>query len=282
LSPSTEEIATAVGAAVVETHSVPGGDINRALRAVLEDGREAFVKYRRGAPVEMYLAEADGLSWLAAAGAVRVPAVLGVGRGAQPFLALEWLDMRRSAGGEELGRALAALHGAGADAFGYPRDNFIGPLAQANGVRSTWAEFYGEMRLLPMGRAAAAAGGIAPEALHALDRLIARLDDLVGPPEPPARLHGDLWSGNAATVGGRPCLLDPAVYGGHREVDLAMMRLFGGFDQACFDAYDEVFPSAAGAHERVALYQLYPLLVHAVLFGGGYGARASAAIESYL
>jgi fructosamine-3-kinase len=121
------------------------------------------------------------------------------------------------------------------------------------------------------------AGGLSPRARRGFDALFARLDELCGPPEPPARLHGDLWGGNLLVDElGAPCLIDPAVYGGHREVDLAMMRLFGGFSSRVFAAYEEASPLADGHEERIALHQLYPLLVHAALFGGGYGAQVEA------
>ena len=112
------------------------------------------------------------------------------------------------------------------------------------------------------------------------ERLFGALLELVGPEEPPARLHGDLWGGNLlCDDAGAPCLIDPAVYGGHREIDLAMMRLFGGFGGRVFDAYDEAFPLPDGHEERVPLYQLYPLMVHVNLFGGGYGASVEAALQ---
>jgi len=285
VSLSAEHIAAAVGSPVADMTPVAGGDINRALRATLEDGRQIFVKYRRGAKAEMYEAEADGLAWLGRAETFRVPGAVAVGRAESAFLALEWLPFAPAAaqGHERFGQSLAGLHRAGAEGFGYSRDNYIGSLEQPNESAESWAEFYGARRLEPMARKAAAAGGIDEKTLLAVDSLLARLPELVGPEEPPARLHGDLWSGNAAFLAdGSPCVIDPAVYGGHREVDLAMMQLFGGFEQRCFAAYDEVFPLAPGWQERVPLYQLYPLLVHAVLFGGAYGATAATIINRYL
>jgi fructosamine-3-kinase len=285
VSPGPEQIAAAVGSSVDEVHPVAGGDINQALRATLADGREIFVKYRRGARADMYEAEADGLAWLASSDAFRVPEVVAVGTADAAFLALEWLQFGASTtlAQERFGQALATLHRVGADSFGYSRDNYIGPLAQPNDPAETWTEFYGERRVRPMARSAAAAGGIEERMLPAVDVLLSRLDALIASDEPPARLHGDLWSGNGAFLpDGTPCLIDPAVYGGHREVDLAMMSLFGGFEERCFDAYHEAFPLEPGWDERVPLYQLYPVLVHAVLFGGAYGATAEAIINRYL
>jgi fructosamine-3-kinase len=279
--------ATALGAGVARVEPVAGGDVNRALRLRLDDGRTLFVKHRPDAPSGMYAAEADGLSWLAAGdGGLRLPAVAAVGEeeGAR-FLALEWIERGRPGDGydERLGRGLAALHAAGAPAFGLERDNWIGTLPQQNAQAPTWAAFYGERRLGPLGRQAVDRRLLPAGAGDRLERLIARLDDLCGPQEPPSRLHGDLWGGNAmADAEGLPVLVDPAVYGGHREVDLAMMRLFGGFSARCFAAYEEASPLAAGHEDRVDLYQLYPLLVHVLLFGGAYAGRAQRALARYV
>jgi len=277
-------VASAAGSPVSEARAVAGGDVNRALRVALEDGRVLFVKHRGDMPGDAYRAEADGLAWLAEAGALRLPEVVAVGVQEPAFLALEWLD-RGEPGpdrDERLGRGLAALHAAGAAAFGGPRDNWIATLPQANAPCGTWAEFYARRRLEPLARRAVDAGLLPPATLEHLDRLAGRLPDLCGPPEPPARLHGDLWSGNAMTgPAGEPVLVDPAAYGGHREMDLAMMRLFGGFSARVFAAYEEAFPLAAGHADRVDLYQLYPLLVHVVLFGGGYAGSFTRALTRY-
>jgi fructosamine-3-kinase len=280
-----DAVGAAAGARVVDAEPVAGGDINRALRALLADGRRLFVKYRADAPEGMYPAEAAGLDWLAEAGALATPAVVAVGDdGAPRFLALEWIDRGAPAPGrdEALGRGLAALHLAGAPSHGLDRDNFIGSLPQDNRPCATWPEFYGARRIEPLARRAVERGAMPAGTLALVERLRARLPDLCGPPEAPARLHGDLWGGNAMTdAGGRPVLIDPAAYGGHREVDLAMMRLFGGFPAACFAAYAEGSPLTEGHEDRVELYQLYPLLVHAVLFGGGYGRSAMRVLERY-
>jgi fructosamine-3-kinase len=272
----------AVGARVIETRPIAGGDINEALAVSLEDGRRLFVKTNARAPAGMFAAEARGLAWLAEAKALRVPAVLAVDEG---FLALELVAGARPARDfdERLGRGLAALHRFGAPRFGLDHDNFIGRLPQANAAVSAgggWAAFYRERRLEPQLRRAAD-GGLATSRLRAgFARLFAALDQLVGPAEPPSRLHGDLWGGNhLVDETGAPCLCDPAVYGGHREIDLAMMRLFGGFAPRVFAAYDEAWPLSAGHAERVALYQLYPLMVHANLFGGGYVAQVQGLLE---
>jgi fructosamine-3-kinase len=159
----------------------------------------------------------------------------------------------------------------------------VGSLPQANPPRASWAEFYRECRLLPLLERARRRGLLDAEFERAAERVLARLEQLVGPSEAPARLHGDLWAGNVQVArGGEPALIDPAVYGGHREIDLAMMRLFGGFGPRVFAAYAESAPLAPEHPARVALYQLYPLLVHVVLFGASYVPRARACLLPYL
>jgi fructosamine-3-kinase len=267
-----------------DARRVGGGDINEAFRVTLADGSDAFVKTRAGAAPGEFAAEAAGLRWLAEPQALRVPRVLDVDEG---YLALEWVDDGRldAAGAEELGRGLAATHAAGAAVFGAEGACAVagfGSLRLSNEPTADWPTFYAERRLRPLAAMARERGALSRAAREAVERLCERLPDLAGPPEPPARLHGDLWSGNVlAGADGRPWLIDPSVYGGHREVDLAMLRLFGAPSQRVFAAYEEVSPLAPGSEERVELYQLLPLLVHAVLFGGGYGDSAEGAARRY-
>jgi fructosamine-3-kinase len=276
-------VAQAVGAEVTATRALTGGDINDAYAASLSDGREIFVKTSRGRhpPAEMFPAEARGLRWLEAAGALRTPAVIVADA---RFLALELIRPGTPVAAtfdEALGSGLAALHRAGAPGFGLDHDNFIGPLPQSNRAATAWAEFYATARIEPQLRRAVDAGAMSAEGERGLGRVLARMDDLVGLAEPPARLHGDLWGGNLiCDQEGAPCLLDPAVYGGHREVDLAMMRLFGGFSARVFQAYEEAFPLTPGHRERVRLYQLYPLLVHVNVFGGAYLGSLESAVAA--
>jgi len=278
-------LASALGARVIGARPLSGGDINDAFEVRLADGREIFVKCNVSAPNDMFVAEARGLAWLGDAKALRVPAVLAAS-GANdmtPFLALELIrpKARRDNFDERLGRGLAALHRHGAPAFGLDHDNYVGRLPQKNTFAVTWPEFYRVRRLGPQLKAAADAG-LAPARLRReFERLFGQLESLCGPAEPPARLHGDLWGGNLITDDlGEPCLIDPAVYGGHREIDLAMMKLFGGFGPRVFAAYEESFPLADGNRDRVALYQLYPLMVHVNLFGAGYLPQVEAALAA--
>ncbi|HEX8119767.1 MAG TPA: fructosamine kinase family protein [Solirubrobacteraceae bacterium] len=284
------------GREVVEARRVPGGDINDAQRATLDDGTVVFVKTRADAAPGEYATEAAALRWLAEPGALAVPEVVDV---ADDFLALEWLEEGRldEAGEEELGRGLARVHAAGAPRFGasppgVPGDVAtsaadaarreapplrLGPLLLPNEPAPDWPAFYAQRRLVPLlERARLGGSGVA-----AVEAVCSRIHDLAGPQEPPARLHGDLWSGNVLASGGRPYLIDPAAYGGHREVDLAMLRLFGSPGPRFLAAYEEVAPLADGHEDRVALYQLFPLLVHAALFGGGYAASVERAARRY-
>jgi fructosamine-3-kinase len=275
----------AVGARVAATRPVSGGDINRAHAVQLSDGRRLFVKWNSRTPAGMFAAEARGLAWLAEAGALRVPEVVAVG---EAFLALELVVAATPARDfdERLGRGLAALHQFGAPRFGLDHDNFIGRLPQANAAVApdAWADFYRRRRLEAQLRMAADEGLASSRMRRGFERLFAAIvdepDAVLGPAEPPARLHGDLWGGNLlCDDAGAPCLCDPAVYGGHREIDLAMMRLFGGFGRRVFEAYDEAYPLADGHAERVAVYQLYPLMVHVNLFGGSYVGQVESLLD---
>ncbi|MEA2426775.1 MAG: hypothetical protein QOF37_403 [Thermoleophilaceae bacterium] len=272
---------------VRHSERVGGGSINEGWRVELEDGEIAFVKTRQDVRAGEYAAEAAGLRWLAAAGAVRLPEVVEV---QESRLALEWIEQGSLSpeGAEELGRGLAALHRAGAEAFGSlppgaPGGSLrIGPVVLPLEPSDDWPSVYAEQLLRPLVRDAVDAGSLSVGGADAIARVCDRMGDLAGPAEPPARLHGDLWGGNVlGGADGRAWLIDPAAYGGHREVDLAMLRLFGSPGPRVFDAYAEASPLAPGHEDRVGLWQLFPLLVHAVLFGGGYGSSAEAAARRY-
>ncbi|MEZ6197695.1 MAG: fructosamine kinase family protein [Planctomycetota bacterium] len=273
------EVDSALGAAVVSASRVAGGDINEAWRAELDDGRTVFVKSRRDAPPDAFAREAEGLAWLAEADALRVPLALATGKRSLvlPFL----VSAPPSADHDErLGRGLAALHRAGAPAFGFARDNHLARLPQDNRAAADWPTFYAERRLRPALRAARDRGLLGPEDARDLDAIAAGLADRGLPEEPPSRLHGDLWSGNAmCDERGEPVLVDPAVYGGFREMDLAMMALFGGFSERVLSAYDEAFPRAPGHEERQPLWQLWPLLAHLLMFGPGWAPAVRRALD---
>jgi fructosamine-3-kinase len=279
-----QTVATAVGSEVVGAARVHGGDVASSWRVDLADGSRVFAKTHPTAPPQFFTTEAAGLRWIAAADTVAVPEVLAVRDESPNLLVLGWIDESRGAaspaGEQRFGRQLAALHRAGAPAFGREDRRTTGSRGLPNEPCARWAEFYGTQRLLPLARLAR--GVLAPVTLAALEALAGRLDRFGAGDEPPARLHGDLWAGNRLIdVDGLSWLIDPAAHGGHREFDLAMMRLFGGFGEACFAAYDEDAPLAAGWRERVALHQIAPLVVHAIKFGGGYVGAATRAIEAY-
>jgi fructosamine-3-kinase len=283
---------SALGQRIATAERVGGGDINEAFCVTLADGCKLFVKAHRKAKTAMFRAEARGLRWLSEARALSVPEVLAYGKlsgiqeeGIGGFLALEWVNygLRKSFFDEHLGRGLAALHRFGAPCFGFESDNYIGLLPQSNHHAERFSDFYREQRLMPLVNRALHLGRFDARLHQDFELLYARLPELLGAEEPPSRLHGDLWSGNLLSgPDGEPWLIDPAVYGGNRELDLAMMRLFGGFSERVFESYDEAFPLLPGHEERVQLLQLYPLLVHACHFGGSYVSQVRRVLTRYL
>jgi fructosamine-3-kinase len=276
-----------LGERITRAEALAGGDINDAYRLELASGRPVFAKTHASADPRMFPCEARGLAWLGEARALRVPEVLAVSADADEvsFLVLELLEPgpRCSDFDERLGRGLAELHRAGPVELGLDHDNFIGSLPQSNRRHSNWAEFFCAERLGAQLALPNAKRLLPTSVRRSFERLFERIDERVGPPEPTARLHGDLWGGNLHTAPhGAPVLIDPAVYGGHREMDLAMMRLFGGFSRRVFAAYQESHPLEAGHEERISLWQLYPLLVHVNLFGAGYVGSVASALERYV
>ena len=279
----------ALGSRIQDVSPISGGDINQAHAIHLEDGRAVFLKSNPAAPPALFSTEAAGLGWLAESHTVATPEVLAFSPvGCPPreaFLALELLSPGPAVSDfdHRLGHQLAALHRASPPSFGGEQNNFIGTLPQANPPGDRWGPFYRDARLAPQLERAFAQGFFDASERRLWDRLLHTLEAHLGPEEPPARLHGDLWGGNLmVNAEGLPTLIDPAVYGGHREMDLAMMKLFGGFGPRVFDAYEDAFPLAPGHKDRVPLYQLSPLLVHVNLFGSAYVPRAMTALNHYL
>jgi len=264
---------------------VAGGGGGECLRCSCHDG-DLFVKVVPAPRLDVLEAEAAGIEALRDARAVRVPAVLGVGlAGDSAFLALEWIDLRSGSARSEsaLGRQLARLHRCVAPRFGWHRDNTIGATAQRNAWCADWVRFFAVQRLgvqLDLAERAGQGG-------RWVDRgrlLCERLEVLLEGHRPQASLlHGDLWGGNwAVDAQGNPVIFDPAVYFGDREADLAMTRLFGGFGRPFYEAYESEWPLEPGATRRVALYNLYHVINHVNLFGGGYRAQAETTIERLL
>jgi fructosamine-3-kinase len=278
----TPALADALGVGIKETRPVGGGDICRAARATLADGRTIFIKTRPGAPPDFFRTEAAGLNKLADAGGAPTPEVLAV---TDDALALEWIEpgapTPRTA--EAFGRALAATHRATPKHFGGDGDGYLGSLRLPNRPAGTWAELYREQRVGPALQKAIERDAISPTDALDVQQVLADLEEFAGPEEPPALLHGDLWAGNVHWTDGPTYLIDPAVHGGHRETDLAMLALFGApLLDRILAGYDAAYPPAPGRARRVALHQLHPVVVHAALFGGGYGPRAGALARTVL
>jgi fructosamine-3-kinase len=276
-----ERVEQLLAQAVVATTPVAGGDVCTSTRVRLSDGSSALVKTRAGAPDGFFAAEARGLDWLAEPGVIDVAHVLAV---EQDCLVLRWIEPARPSpeSAAKLGRSLARLHACGAKEFGAEQDGFIASLPLPNKTAPTWPEFFATRRVLPYLKLAADRSHIGGADVEAIEGLIGRLTELAGPEEPPARIHGDLWSGNVVWSTEHGTLIDPAAHGGHRETDLAMLALFGlPHLQRLVDAYQDENPLADGWEERQPLHQLFPLLVHAALFGGHYGERAGEAARRF-
>ncbi|MHB0973048.1 MAG: fructosamine kinase family protein [Thiobacillus sp.] len=261
--------------AALEARPMHGGDISEAF--TFGDGtRTYFVKTQPAARLAMFEAEAAGLADLSAANAVRVPRVVCHGTaGGKAYLVLEHLPLRPHGDAAQLGRQLARQHRAGAARFGGARDNWIGATPQPNGPMEDWVDFWRERRL-GFQLELAARNGYGGALQRDGEALMARLEGLFVAYRPvPSLLHGDLWGGNHGFLAdGTPAIFDPASYVGDRECDLAMSELFGGFAPAFHAAYREAWPLDPGYPVRRMLYNLYHVLNHANLFGGGYAAQA--------
>ena len=292
-------LAERLGVTLQAQRPVAGGDIHRAWCLELADGGLLFAKTNRAEALPLLEAEADGLAALAAAAdplLLAVPSPLALGLVAeQAVLVLPWLDLgsggQSAAGWGGLGAALARLHRQSLErlctrgdrldgCFGWPRDNGIGATPQLNGWLADWGTFFVERRLAPQLQLLAGKGG----ALRRGRELLERLPSWLEPHRPEACLvHGDLWSGNAGLCrDGQGALFDPSVHRADREVDLAMARLFGGVPEPFFSGYEQVWPLPTGHQQRRPLYNLYHLLNHANLFGGGYRQQAQHQIDALL
>ena len=294
--PLTRALARTLGHSPHHAQPIGGGDINRVVRFVAGD-RFYLLKWNAHPPVPvpgapgMFAAEAMGLERLAGTRTLRVPAVYDFAddeNEGPAYILLEWIEPARNASrpdvGTTLGRGLAALHRAPAEAYGLEHDNYCGATPQVNGWSKSWIAFFGERRLGFQMELAAQKGRMGRERRRRLERLIARLNEWIDEAAVrPSLLHGDLWGGNwMAGPGGEPVIFDPAVYYGDREAELAMCHLFGGFPAGFFRAYDEAWPPAPGRDERLPLYQLYHLLNHLNLFGEGYGSSVDRILRRYV
>ncbi len=287
-------ITSATGVEIGETIPVGGGDISHAARVRLADGRQALVKWHADALPGLFTAERRGLELLGSANALRVPAVLAqseavdrdtLSKRCPAFIVLEWLGRGSSTRdvAEILGRGLATMHRVTVTTFGLDHDNFIGANPQPNQPAEDWVTFFREQRLRFQMELARRKGRLPSQRARRLEKLLAHLGDWL-PAHPPASLlHGDLWGGNwLVTASGEPALIDPAVYYGHREAELAFTELFGGFPTAFYGAYNQTWPLDSGYEERKDMYNLYHLLNHLNLFGEGYGGGVDSVLRKYV
>ena len=271
---------------VLDKHdSIGGGCINAAIK-ISGSGRAFFLKLNNASLIDMFEAEADGLREIAAANAVRVPQPLCTGiSGNQAFIVMEYLDMGGRGGATVMarfGEQLAQMHHHTARQFGWHRDNTIGSTPQRNDWHDDWLGFWREQRL---GYQLELAGkhGLGARVLLKGEKLQDNLPAFFSEQPQASIVHGDLWSGNyGISNGGEPVIFDPAVYFGDRETDLAMTELFGGFGSDFYSAYNNTWPLASGYRQRKTLYNLYHILNHYNLFGGGYGAQAEGMIDQLL
>jgi len=264
--------------------SVAGGSINQAYRAEA-GGKVFFVKVNDAGPYpEMLDKEARGLEFIGTQSEFRVPRVIKTGIAAESqFLIAEFIKPAPETPGywEKFGRRLARMHRRSSATFGLEYDNYIGSMVQNNCRADTWAEFFVEQRLQPQLKIARDFGRAGASMVRSFDKLFARAEELF-PNEPPSALHGDLWSGNFMTgADGHAVIFDPAVYFGHREMDIAMAQLFGGFDDEFYSGYHSEYPLEKDWNRRAEIANLYPLMVHVNLFGGGYAAQVREVLNRF-
>lgn len=274
---------------IVSVREARGGDIGKSYRIETEK-RRLFVKYRLDLPALVFQREAEGLNLLAAAEALSIPEPLYAGPipgQTGGMIVLSWIETgpSRPETAEMLGRGLARLHRTQSPdgRYGLQADNYIGLLLQSNAWSGSWTAFYRERRLLPLLRLADGQGLLPEGRRERLGRLLDKLDNWLPEKPAPSLLHGDLWSGNwLAGADGKPWLIDPAVYYGDRECDLAFTELFGGFPAGFYAAYQEAYPLAKEYGERKPIYQLYHLLVHLILFGEAYGSSIDRVLKKFV
>lgn len=266
---------------ITAMEAVHGGDINQAQKLSFDSGNIAFLKWNKDAPENMFETEAKGLELLRSADTdLTIPKSLAI---SENYLLLEWIE---EGGGKPdssngFGTELARLHRKSNSSFGLDHDNFIGKLNQSNTNHSNWPDFFALERIEPQIKLGVESGKLTRSVLREVEQLYKKLGSIF-PGEKPALLHGDLWSGNFMfTRSGEASIYDPAVYFGDREMDIAMTRLFGGFSADFYKGYNEQFPLESGFEERVGLCNLYPILVHANLFGGSYCRQAENIIKNY-
>lgn len=279
-------ISESVGKNIESETSISGGSINQAAKVTLTDGRNCFLKWNRSADPAMFIVEDKGLKLLNSANtSLRVPNVFATGKTEDGvgFLLEEFIAEGQSKpdSARQFGRALAALHNHRKNRFGLDHDNYIGKLPQSNNWHENWIDFFVDERMQPQLKMATDAGKLGSDTVAHFESMYKKLPDIF-PDEPASLLHGDLWGGNYFfDEHGQTTIYDPAVYYGHREIELAFTHLFGGFPSTFYRAYKETYPLESGFSQRKDLYNLYPLLVHTNLFGGNYARQVKGIVKRF-
>jgi fructosamine-3-kinase len=269
---------------IKNSKSVSGGSINRAAKISTNRG-DLFLKWNNSAPDDFFEKEADGLKRLDSAGtALRIPNVISSGNpkdGRPGYLLMEFIEEGRSGDSYEFGRNLSKMHQTNAEQFGLEVDNYIGSLPQSNSHHDNWINFFVQERINPQIQMAVDSGKLSSGIFQNWERLASKLDEIF-PSVKPSLLHGDLWGGNYLfNSEGKAVLIDPAVYYGHPEMDLAFTKMFGGFSEDFYEGYESETPLAPGFSKRVPIYNLYPLLVHVNLFGGHYISQFNSILRKF-
>ena len=278
------EIIEDISLPIKRYETVSGGDINETYCLYGKDSKY-FLKINDAASYPMmFEREREGLQELGLYSGLKIPQVIKCGIVDETqYLLLEWIEKASAAKDfwQDFGAAMAILHKQGQPYFGWEKDNFIGSLVQQNTKQPSWDLFYSACRIMPMVRQLYDSGNFSKQDLLSAEEYCRRLPEYF-PHEPPSLLHGDFWSGNYMVADdGRVAIFDPAVYYGHREMDIGMTKLFGGFNQQFYDAYNDAYPLEKNWKQRLAHSQLYPLLVHAVLFGGHYVNSSRAILKKF-
>ncbi len=282
-----EALTDKLNVTIAEVRACSGGDINDAAHIITTDNNRLFVKWHHQSPPNMFTVEAQGLSLLRETQTLRIPSVLTVQEATNEtpaFLVLDWLEQGSAQPhtDETLGKGLAMLHQNHAEQHGLDHDNFIGPLHQPNQPLSSWPTFFAERRVRPQIEVARRVGQLPAHRERLFNKLLACIPDIV-PDAPASLLHGDLWRGNVMVLtGGEPAIIDPAVYYGNREMEIAFTQMFGGFSNRFYEAYNSVYPLDKDYPKRRALYQLYHTMVHMNLFGGGYANSVDSILRQYV
>jgi len=275
-----------LGKKIMSFTSLSGGCISDAYKVTTEDNTDYFLKYNSSSN-DMFTKEANGLNELSKANAIRIPKVLSFNK---DYILLEYISggNKKKIFFEEFGRSFAILHKFHSEYFGFYEDNYIGSNPQINNAdekeKSDWVQFYFNKRILFQLELAEKLGNSTTELRKGISKLEEKIENiLTGSAEKPSLLHGDLWGGNyMIDETGSAVLIDPAVYYGHREADLGMTKLFGGFNSEFYTAYNDTFPLSDGYDYRENIYKLYHVLNHLNLFGGGYYSQAISLIKYYI